>query len=72
MKNKDFAKALELQDKLLPLHRAAFLEPNPCPTKYALEILGKCKSDVRPPLSEIEENTKTSMLTALKHAELIS
>ena len=71
MKNKDFAKALELQDKLLPLHRAAFLEPNPCPTKYALEILGKCKSDVRPPLSEIEENTKTSMLTALKHAELI-
>ena len=72
MKNKDFAKALELQDKLLPLHRAAFLEPNPCPTKYALEILGKCKADLRPPLSEIEENTKTSMLTALKHAELIS
>ena len=71
MKNGNYQKALEIQDKLLPLHRAAFLEPNPCPTKYALEVLGKCRSDLRSPLSEIEEETKKSMLKALKHAELI-
>ena len=71
MKNKDFDTALLIQDKLLPLHRAAFLEPNPCPTKYALEVLGKCSSELRSPLCEIEEETKQIMHKALKHAELI-
>ncbi|MEM9794590.1 MAG: 4-hydroxy-tetrahydrodipicolinate synthase, partial [Pseudomonadota bacterium] len=32
----DYTKALEYQDRLMPLHRAVFMEPNPCPSKYAL------------------------------------
>jgi 4-hydroxy-tetrahydrodipicolinate synthase len=70
MKNGDYKFALTLQDKLLPLHRAAFLEPNPCPTKFALEVLGKCSSEIRAPLAEIDKETKDQMLSALNHAGL--
>jgi 4-hydroxy-tetrahydrodipicolinate synthase len=72
MMDGDFKRALEFQDKLLPLHRAAFLEPNPCPTKFALEVLGKCTAEIRSPLVEIEDKTKEAMLNALKHAGLIN
>ena len=71
MKTGDYKAALTLQDKLLPLHRAAFLEPNPCPTKFALEFLGKCSGEIRSPLIEIEQETKDQMLSALDHAGLI-
>src|SRR6201987_3246391 len=38
----DYAGALKLQDKLMPLHTALFIEANPAPAKYALSVLGKC------------------------------
>jgi 4-hydroxy-tetrahydrodipicolinate synthase len=72
MNNGNYKVALSLQDKLLPLHRAAFLEPNPCPTKFALEVLGKCSSEIRSPLIEIDQTTKDQMLNALHHAGLIN
>ena len=72
MANSDYKSALTLQDKLLPLHRAAFLEPNPCPTKFALEVLGKCTGEIRSPLVEIDKKTKDQMLNALTHAGLIN
>ncbi len=43
----DYAAALKLQDKLLPLHIALFIETNPAPAKYALSVLGKCAETVR-------------------------
>ncbi|MEE2774922.1 MAG: 4-hydroxy-tetrahydrodipicolinate synthase [Pseudomonadota bacterium] len=71
MLKKDFTEALKLQDKLMPLHRAAFLEPNPCPTKFAMEYLGKCSSELRAPLVEIDETNKEKVIAALRHANLI-
>ena len=68
----DFNKALLLQDKLLPLHRATFLEPSPAPIKYALNKLGKCTNELRAPLVTISENTQDIMDSALKFAELIN
>src|SRR5437879_9277865 len=38
----DFASALTVQDKLMPLHTALFIETNPAPAKYALSVRGKC------------------------------
>ncbi len=67
----DYIKALALQDKLLPLHRATFLEPSPCPIKYALNKLGKCQNEVRAPLVSISEETRKIMDNALAHAGLI-
>ena len=37
----DYAAALKLQDKLMPLHNNLFIETNPAPAKYALSLLGK-------------------------------
>jgi 4-hydroxy-tetrahydrodipicolinate synthase len=66
----DFRRALALQDRLMPLHRAAFAEPNPCPTKYALSLLGKCSDEVRSPMVPVEEATRERMRAAMRHAGL--
>ena len=42
----------------MPLHRAAFAEPNPAPTKFALSLLGKCTDEVRSPMVPLEEATQ--------------
>jgi 4-hydroxy-tetrahydrodipicolinate synthase len=68
----DYRRALAYQDRLLPLHRAAFAEPNPCPTKFALSVLGKCSEEVRSPLVPIEETTRETMRAAMRHAGLTS
>ena len=72
MSNGDYKKALMLQDKLLPLHRATFLEPSPCPIKYALSKLGKCQNEVRAPLVTISKETQNVMDQALANANIIS
>ena len=68
----NYDRALLIQDKLLPLHRATFLEPSPAPIKYALSKLGKCSNELRAPLVSINDNTKKIMDNALRHAELIN
>ncbi|MSU88609.1 4-hydroxy-tetrahydrodipicolinate synthase [Rhodobacteraceae bacterium 2CG4] len=68
----DYARALTYQDRLMPLHRAAFLEPNPCPVKYALSVLGKCENELRSPLVTVSEETQAVMDDALRHAGLVN
>ena len=72
MSSGDYKKALMLQDILLPLHRATFLEPSPCPIKYALSKLGKCQNEVRAPLVTISKETQNVMDQALENANIIS
>ncbi len=38
----DFKAALKIQDRLMPLHHALFVETNPGPVKYAVSLLGHC------------------------------
>lgn len=68
----DYALALDYQDRLMPLHRAAFVEPNPCPVKYALGRLGKCSDEVRSPLVTVADETRAQMDAALRHAGLLN
>src|SRR4051794_40031422 len=68
----DFASALKLQDKLMPLHTALFVETNPAPAKYALSVLGKCADTVRLPMVPIAESTKAAVRDAMVHAGLIN
>jgi 4-hydroxy-tetrahydrodipicolinate synthase len=68
----DYATALEIQDILMPLHTALFVEPNPCPSKYALSLLGHCTDEVRLPLVAISEDTRTQVRAAMIHAGLIA
>ncbi len=66
----DYAKALSYQDRLMPLHQALFIEPNPTGVKYALSVLGTIRDDVRLPLVGITEPTKTAIRAAMVHAGL--
>lgn len=67
----DYAKALEYQDKLMPLHEAIFIEPGLVGAKYALRKLGLCSTEVRSPLTELEDSTKDAIEAAMAHAGLI-
>jgi len=68
----DYARALTYQDRLMPLHRAAFAEPNPAPTKFALSLLGKCSDEIRSPMVPLEEPTRERMRGAMRHAGLLN
>ncbi len=68
----DFKAALKLQDKLMPLHIALFVETNPSPAKYALSVLGKCADTVRLPMVTVSDKTKTAVREAMIHAGLIN
>jgi 4-hydroxy-tetrahydrodipicolinate synthase len=68
----DFAGALSLQDRLMPLHTALFLEPSPAPTKYALSRLGRIAEDVRLPITPVGDETRKAVDAALRHAGLLN
>lgn len=67
----DYAKALEYQDKLMPLHEAIFIEPGLAGAKYALSVLGLCSEEVRLPLTTLTDQTKERIRAAMAHAGLI-
>ena len=68
----DYAAALKLQDKLMPLHQNLFIETNPSPAKYALSLLGKCADTVRLPMVPVSDKTKAAVRDAMVHAGLIN
>ena len=65
------SKAKDLNDKLMPLHKSLFIESSPSPVKYAASLLNFCSDEVRLPLVKITEETKKSVKSAMKHANLI-
>jgi 4-hydroxy-tetrahydrodipicolinate synthase len=68
----DYATALKVQDRLMPLHTNLFLETNPSPVKYAASLLGLMQEDVRLPLIPVTESTKQAVRSAMVHAGLIN
>lgn len=67
----DYAKALEIQDKVMPLHKAIFTEPGLVGAKYAMSKLGLCADEVRLPLTGLSDETKAKVDAALAHAGLL-
>ena len=61
------AEAVELNDKLLPLANACFVEVNPIPVKEAVNILGFNAGTPRAPLTKIEDCNREKLLTAMKN-----
>jgi 4-hydroxy-tetrahydrodipicolinate synthase len=67
----DYKAALVLQDRLMPLHDALFVESNPGPVKYAASRLGLCSAEMRLPLVPVSEATRKSVDAALAKVGLI-
>ncbi len=68
----DYPRALTYQDRLMPLHRALFIEPNPTGVKHALSVLGKISDEVRLPLVKVTDQTRREIRAAMVHAGLIN
>lgn len=68
----DFKAALAIQDQLMPLHTALFVETNPSPAKYALSLLGKMSEEARLPMVPVSETTRAVVRSAMVHAGLIN
>lgn len=68
----DKDRALELQDLLMPLHKAIFIEPGASGAKYALSRLGRIENVLRSPLVTVEAETAAKIDAAMKHAGLIN
>lgn len=68
----DFAAALALQDQLMPLHEAIFLEPGLCGAKHALSRLGRIADEVRLPLLPVSQRTRDAIDAAMRHAGILA
>ena len=64
----DFKTALEIQDRLMPLHQAIFTEPGLVGVKYAMSLLDLCSAEVRLPLTPLTDGTKEKVKAAMRHA----
>lgn len=68
----DYAKALEIQDRMMPLHKAIFTEPGLAGAKYAMSRLDLCSDEVRLPLTGLTDATKALVDAGLRHAGLMN
>jgi 4-hydroxy-tetrahydrodipicolinate synthase len=67
----NYKRALEIQDRLMPLHDALFVESNPGPVKYAASKLGLCNGDTRLPLAPIAATSRKRVDDALEAVGLV-
>ena len=65
------AKAKQINEKLIPLHKALFIESSPSPVKYGASLLNLCLEDVRLPLVKVTDETKKIVKSAMVNANLI-
>ena len=68
----NYAEALTLQDKLVPLHKSLFLENNPAGVKYAASKLNLCRNEFRLPVVPVTRANEEAIDAALKHAGLLN
>lgn len=68
----DYGTALTLQDRLAPLHRSLFLEPNPAGAKFALHLLDRASPEVRLPLVRVSPPVEKDIEAAMRHAGLLN
>ncbi|MGE8396601.1 MAG: 4-hydroxy-tetrahydrodipicolinate synthase [Comamonas sp.] len=67
----NIARAMEIQFKLMPLHKHLFVEANPIPVKWAVARMGHCGGTLRLPMTELSVSNQPVVETALRNAGLI-
>ena len=69
---RDVETVQQINDRLMPLHEALFMEPSPGPVKYAASLLGLADNKLRLPLVPIKPETEVKVREAMVHAGLIN
>ena len=67
----DVKRAMEIQFKLMPVHKHLFVEANPIPVKWAMKRMGLCGGAMRLPMTELTPANEPVVEAALRAAGLI-
>lgn len=67
----DLKEAIRLNNSLMPLYHACFVESNPIPVKAALSLMGLCSDEMRLPLLPATGGTRTLLADVLRKLELL-
>ena len=64
-------KAMEIQFKLMPMHKNLFVEANPIPVKWAMARMGLCGGTLRLPMTELSKSQQPVVEAAMRASGLI-
>ena len=67
----DLKEAIRLNNSLMPLYHACFVESNPIPSKAALSLMGLCRDEMRLPLLPATVGTRTLLADVLRKLQLL-
>lgn len=67
----DLKEAIRLNNSLMPLYHACFVESNPIPVKAALSLMGLCRDEMRLPLLPATGSTRTLLADVLRKLQLL-
>ena len=67
----DVKRAMEIQFKMMPVHKHLFVEANPIPVKWAMNRMGLCGPALRLPMTELSEGQRPVVEAALKASGLL-
>lgn len=67
----DLKEAIRLNNRLMPLYHACFVESNPIPAKAALSLMGLCSDEMRLPLLPATVGTRTLLADVLRKLQLL-
>jgi len=70
--NGETGKAMDIQDRLLALHDAMFVETSPGPVKYGASLLGHGSEHCRLPLAPVSDGTRAQVRAAMAGAGLLN
>ncbi|MDR3003122.1 MAG: 4-hydroxy-tetrahydrodipicolinate synthase [Acidovorax sp.] len=67
----DVKRAMEIQFKLMPVHKSLFIEANPIPVKWAVARMGLCGATMRLPMTALSTGNHAAVESSLRAAGLI-
>lgn len=68
----DIARAIEINNKVFPLHTKLFVEPNPVPVKWAMAEMGLIPPGLRLPLAPLSSSYHDTVRGALREAGVLN
>src|ERR1700739_2934224 len=68
----DIKTVREINERLIPLHDALFVETSPAAVKYRASLLGRCTADIRQPLWAITPETQERVQRTMRSAGLLN
>ena len=68
----DTRRAMEIQLKLMPIHKGLFVQANPIPLKWAMQRMGLCGGTLRLPMTRLDLEYESAVDGALRASGLVS